>query len=304
MSVKWEKILHEARTWGTIITGLACGICCAIAIAFLLRIHIARGNELTELGLYLFGYVLLALFLVFLSCLSAYYLFSFNKTAKLPKAVRLSEAMQMLKTHTHNESLEAIRHYGIRIFSTKAELPYGISDDVSCKKVTIFLSFAFFRSDRVRALGSTHYCCDLTQIQSIITGNEVKWGGTGEKSGDILADRAALERKIADLQDKNKEATQKYTAAAGREGRMKKRLEETEGHIAVLVELASKVSNDIKPPRTITRDEIKAKYVAIGKIHGITEAPGTYVDIFRKNMPKEIINWSGAPKQGSGEEET
>lgn len=115
---------------------------------------------------------------------------------------------------------------------------------------------------------------------------------------------AALERRIADLHEEKKEATQKYTAAAGREARLKNRLAETESHMAVLVELANKVTNDFQPPHTITREGIKTKYIAIGKIHGITEAPSAYVDIFRKNMPKGIINWSGAPKQGSEEEKT
>jgi hypothetical protein len=74
--------------------------------------------------------------------------------------------------------------------------------------------------------------------------------------------------------------------------------------MAVLVELANKVTNEIKPPRNITENEIKAKYRAIGKIYDITTAPSVYIDMFRKNMPKEIINWGGAPNQGSTDEET
>jgi hypothetical protein len=218
--------------------------------------------------------------------------------------VRLTEAMHMLKTHTHNENLEAIRHYGIRVFSTKSELPYGISDNVTCKKVTTFLSFAYFRSDRVRALGSQYYCCDLQQIQSIIDNNKKKWNISAEVSGDSSVDKAALERKIVNLTEQYQSRTKEFTAASGREGRLKKQLEELESHMSVLVELAARVSTDIKPPRKITEKQIKAKYLTIGKIHGITEVPGAYVDIFRKNMPKEIINWGGAPNQGAVKEET
>ena len=163
----------------------------------------------------------------------------------------------------------------------------------------------FFSIDRLNAIGSPYYCCDYEQIQRIIAENRDKWGSETKHldtaSVDIIA---SLERANTDLREKNKEVTQKYTAASGREARLKKQAAEIEAHMAILIELANKVTSDFKPPRKITRDEIKTKYVAIGKIRGITEAPGDYVELFRKTMPKEIINWSGAPNQGADTDET
>lgn len=75
-------------------------------------------------------------------------------------------------------------------------------------------------------------------------------------------------------------------------------------HMAVLVELANKITHEFKPPRKATKDDIKTKYLAIAKIYGITEAPSAYISLFRKNMPAAIINWSGAPNQGVNDEKT
>lgn len=302
MSRLRDTIIRRVRTVAVILTGGIGTIFFSMLTVSLLRLNIAKGQGLDSLTPTLIGCLLVGGILIGLCCLTVFHALSFWRAISLKKALRLVESLQKLGAGTHKERLEAIRHYSIRVFKTKIELPSEISEDIQCKEVSTFLSPMFYNLDRLNAIGSPYYCCDFEQIQGIIDDNRAKWECAGEQSGDFSVDKAALERKIADLQDKNKEANQKYTAAAGREARLKKRLEETEGHMAVLVELANKVTNDIKPPRTITRDEIKAKYLAIGKIHGIVEAPGAYVDIFRKNMPKDIINWSGAPKQGLDEE--
>ena len=85
---------------------------------------------------------------------------------------------------------------------------------------------------------------------------------------------------------------------------MKTQLAEVESHIAVLVELVSKVSTEGKSTDKITKDSFRAKYLAIGKIYGITKVPGAYMEIFRKNMPKDKINWGGAPTQSPDDEQT
>ena len=113
-----------------------------------------------------------------------------------------------------------------------------------------------------------------------------------------------MDRVIVDLRERNKEITSKYTAASGREGRLKKQQAEANNHIATLVELANWVTANIKPPQKITIAEIKVKYLAIGKLHGVTDVPGEYVEIFRKAMPEHLINWGGAPNQGADSEET
>lgn len=296
----WSK----ARFVIVLAAGVMSAAFCSALIASILKSEISSGQNVQGLAATLLGCVMIAIVLIGLFCLCLFHCLSFRRKITLAKAVRLSEAMQMLQEHTHRERLEAIRHHNIRVFKTNKELPFGVSDNVSCKEVSTFLSPMFFNIDRLNAIGSTFYCCDLGQIQGIIDTYKGKWSIPQEKSGEASTNEIAWERKISDLHDKAKEANQKYTAAAAREARLKKKQEETESHMAVMVELANKVSNECKPPRTITRDEIKAKYLAIGKIHGITEAPCAYIDIFRKNMPKEIINLGGAPKQGTEEDKT
>ncbi|SFV73620.1 hypothetical protein DESPIGER_1790 [Desulfovibrio piger] len=39
------------------------------------------------------------------------------------------------------------------------------------------------------------------------------------------------------------------------------------------------------------------QYKEIGKTLGVENAPGNYIEIFRKAMPKEYINHGGAPIQ-------
>jgi hypothetical protein len=305
MSDRREKIIRSIRTVAVIVTGGVGVAILSLFVALLLRTSIARGEiVLVNLASSLLMCLFIGSVLIGLCCLTVFHALSFWCSRLLEKAVRLIEAMQMMGAQTHKERLETIRHYSLRIFKTKTELPPGVSEDVLCKEVSTFLSPMFYNTDRLNAIGSPYYCCDFEQIQDIINNNRAKWGDSEDRDDRSPADIAALERKNDDLQEKNKEIAQKYTAAAGRESQLKKRLEQVESHMAVLVELANKVSSDIRPPNSITEKQIKAKYLTIGKIHGITEAPGAYVDIFRKNMPKEIINWGGAPNQGVGKEET
>jgi hypothetical protein len=281
-----------------------------LTAAVLLRRVVDSGGTTNDLAATLLGTLLGGCALTGLFSLLAYYVFSFWGTTTLAQAVRLNEAMRMLHATTHQESLKTLKHYDIAVFKAKNALGEGIEQSVHCKIISTFVSPLFFRVDRLDAFGSAYYCCDFEQIQSIIASNKAKWdageqsGVVTEHSGDAAEKNAALDRVIADLHEKNKEITSKYTAASGREGRLKKQQAEVSYHMATLVELANKVTTDFKPPRKITRDEIKAKYLAIGKIYGITEAPGEYVEIFRKAMPKDLINWSGAPSQGSDEEES
>lgn len=68
--------------------------------------------------------------------------------------------------------------------------------------------------------------------------------------------------------------------------------------MTVLIELAHTVTREVKPPRTLSREDIKRKYLAIGKLRGIENVPAAYVELFREAMPKEYINQGGAPCQG------
>ncbi|MBS6828683.1 MAG: hypothetical protein KH208_02255 [Desulfovibrio sp.] len=306
-SKKFE-IIKNARLVTVIGTGALGILAVSFIVAHLARIGVSSGATISDLTATLLGGTLIGLFVTGLFCLLAFHAFSFFESATLPQAIRLNEAMRMLHAKTNRESLAALKYYRISVFKAKNALGDGVAENVPCKLISTFLSPGFLRSDQNAALGSDNHCCDFTHIQEIIAANKAMWSEAEEhveeQAGDISIEVAALERKIADLHEEKKEATQKYTAAAGREARLKNRLAETESHMAVLVELANKVTNDFQPPHTITREGVKAKYIAIGKIYGITEAPSAYVDIFRKNMPKDIINWSGAPKQGSEEEKT
>lgn len=304
MSRLRDTIIRHVRTVAVILTGGIGTIVFSMLTVSLLRLNIAKGQGLDSLTPTLIGCLLVGGILIGLCCLTVFHALSFWRPISLKKALRLVESLQMLGAGTHKERLEAIRHYSIRVFKTKIELPSEISEDIQCKEVSTFLSPMFYNLDRLNAIGSPYYCCDFEQIQGIIDDNRAKWGCAGEQDDNFSVDKAALERRIADLTEQYQTRTNEYTAVCAREGRLKKQLEEQESHMAVLVELAAKVSTEVKPPCNITEKEIKNKYLAIGKIYGISKVPGAYVDIFRKNMPKDVINWGGAPKQGPDSEET
>ncbi|MFR0876087.1 MAG: hypothetical protein ACLSHC_17000 [Bilophila wadsworthia] len=87
--------------------------------------------------------------------------------------------------------------------------------------------------------------------------------------------------------------TEKYTSAAGREGKLKTKL--NKWHIYILVTLANKVTREFTHP--LAKHEITRQYKEIGKTLGVENAPGNYIEIFRRAMPKEYINHGGAPIQ-------
>ncbi len=107
-------------------------------------------------------------------CLLAYNFFSLWGTTTLPKAIRLNEAMRLLHATTHAESIKVLKHYAISVFRSKTPLGVDVMDNVEYKIISTFLSPLFFRSDRLSALGSAHYCCDYDEIQSIIQAEQNK----------------------------------------------------------------------------------------------------------------------------------
>ena len=94
-----------------------------------------------------------------------------------------------------------------------------------------------------------------------------------------------------------KEQKEKYTATAGREGKLRKRQENAEAHMAVLVELASEVTREITPPHTLTKDQLQKRYKKLADQHGLSDVPAAYLKLFREHMPEELINRGGAPRQ-------
>jgi predicted metal-binding transcription factor (methanogenesis marker protein 9) len=298
------RIIVEARILTVLGLGVAGLLLVSYLVANLLRGIITPETSITVVLATALLATMVGVLLTGFLCLLVYHAFSFFMSTTLPQAIRLNEAMRMLRATTNRENRATLKFYDISVFKAERELGENVEENVRCKIISTFLAPWALRSHQDAAFGSAFHCCDLAKIQEIINSNRAKWSGATELSDDASAEVAALERKIADLLKKKKEATENFTAASGREGRLKKQLAEVESHMAVLVELANKVTNEVKPPRNITEPAVRAKYLAIGKIYGISKIPGAYVEIFRKNMPKEIINWGGAPNQGSDDKET
>ena len=292
------KAINRLRTCAVFGVGAVSTICAAWGTVLVLRVHMARGEGVDALTATLIGCVFVGALCVWLLCLATYHLFSHWRGTILPKAIRLNDAMDLLHAGTHKERLDAIKHYALRIFKTKDELPKGCSDNVKSKEVSTFMSPMFFNIDRLNAIGSAYYCCDYTQLQRIIAANNAKWGIGESKTDNSAGEIIALKHAVTDLQEKNTKIAGERLAATGRENQLKSQMEEAEIHMGILIELTNKVTNEFKPPRKINKAGIKAKYADIGKIYGIDKAPDKYVELFRKTMPKEIINWSGPSSQG------
>lgn len=289
--------IRTIRYMAVVIMGILGLYATAIICAILLRRAVADAS-MYDLGLSVI-FVLICGFLVTASvCLLVYHFFSLWGTTTLAKAIRLNEAMRLLHATTHAESIKVLKHYAISVFRAKAPLGVDVTDNVQCKIISTFLSPLFFRSDRLSALGSTHYCCDYDEIQSIIQAEKTKWGQAIQSIDTTAAQLAVLEKMNADLRQENKKVTGQYTSASGTAGRLKLQLEDAQKHMTVLIELAHTVTREVKPPRTLSREDIKRKYLAIGKLRGIENVPAAYVELFREAMPKEYINQGGAPCQG------
>jgi|GEM_PF-2839022 len=300
------EIIKNARIITVISLGAAGVLAVSFIVANLVKIGAKSGATGSDLTATLLGGTLIGLLVTGLFCLLAFHAFSFFESATLPEAIRLNEAMRMLHAKTNRESLATLKYYGISVFKAEKALGDDVEKNIPCKLISTFLSPGFLRSDQNAAFGSDTHCCDFTHIQEIIAANKAKWSEdekqVAEQAEVPPIEVAALERKIADLLEKSKKANLNSTATNARNSQLKTQLAEAENHMAILVELANKVTNEVKPPQRITKDEIKAKYLSIGKIYGIAKAP--YVELFRKAMPEEIINWGGAPNQGSDTEET
>ncbi len=104
-------------------------------------------------------------------------------------------------------------------------------------------------------------CADATQLSAIVEENQTRW--CGESSVAPSCDAAKLNREIEELKKKYKEMTEKYTSAAGREGKLKNEIEQMEAHIHILVTLANKVTREFTLP--LAKHEITRQYKEIGK---------------------------------------
>ena len=226
--------------------------------------------------------------------------FSFLLSRKLPQAMRLNEAMRLLHAKTNAESLTALKFYRIEVFKTATPLGDSIEHDIKCRPLTTFLAPWNSKAKHDAALGSAHYGCDYLQIQNIIAENQNKWGTPGSDKDD----RAELQEKLARLKEEKKKVAQELSAATGREAILKRQLQESKAHMAVLVKLAHQATMTVKPPQSLTREAIKRRYADLAAQHGLDATPGDYVEIFRSAMPKEYINQGGAPSQASPPPET
>lgn len=295
--------IRTIRFMAVVIMGILGLYMTAIVCAMLLR-RTAADASMYDLGLCVI-FVLICGFLVTApTCLLVYHFFSLWGTTTLPKAIRLNEAMRLLHATTHQESIKVLKHHDISVYRSRIPLGKDATDDVPCKIIPTFLSPIFFRSDRLNALGSAYYCCDYDEIQSIIQAEQNKWGQSAQWSNITATQLVALEKVNAELRQENKKVTGLYTSASGSAGRLKLQLKDVQKHMAVLIELAHTITREVKPPRTLSREDIKRKYLAIGKLLGIETAPTAYVELFRETMPKEYINHGGAPHQGGENTET
>lgn len=288
--------IRRFRTAAVAIQGFLGLYATAYLCAELMRFAVANAS-MNDLELVVLCALIGGSLMTAICCFTVYHAFSLWGRTALLKAIRLNEAMRLLHATTHPESINTLRYHGINVFKSKTPLGVGVTEKVKCKIIPTFLSPFFLSADQSSALGSAYYCCDYDEIQSIIQKEHNKWGHFSQSSDAKDAKIAALEKCYAESCEEIKRVNGLYTSASGNGGRLKLQLEDVQKHMMVLIKLAHKVTHEIKPPRTLSREDIKRKYLAIGKLHGIDNAPAAYVELFREAMPKEYINQGGAPCQ-------
>ena len=285
-----------------LIAALGCGL--AFLVAWLTTmfavIKLTQGISLAGVSLILLWCVVIGGAAVWSICALCALSVGAWRKHHVDHAIRLSEAMLMLHASTNHEQLETLRHYRIRVFKSHEAIPAGGKIGVDCREVSNFLSPMLFGFNKFFALGSPEYCCDATQVSAIVEENQMRWGGGSNVAPNY--DAAKFNREIEELKKKYKEMTANYTGATGREGKLKAEIKQMEAHLHILVALANKATREFTHP--LAKQEITRQYKAIGKTLGVENAPGNYIEIFRKAMPKEYINHGGAPTQIPERQET
>ncbi len=278
-----------------LIVALGCGLAFLMAwlTAMFAVIKLTQGASLTGLSLILLWCAVVGGAAVWSICTFCALSVGAWRKHHVNHAIRLSEAMHMLHASTNHEQLEALRHYRIRVFKSHEAIPAGGKIGVDCREVSNFLSPMLLGFNKFFALGSPEYCCDATQISAIVEENQMRWGG--ESNVVPNCDTAKFNQEIEELKKKYKEMTGNYTGLTGREGKLKGEIKRMEAHMHILVALANKATREFTHP--LTKHEITRQYKEIGKTLGVENAPGNYIEIFRKAMPKEYINHGGAPTQ-------
>ena len=299
-----QRGMNILRFFVVFFAGFVCAWVESLGAVHFMRSGILRGGSLYDLALTSLGAVFIGGALVLLACatLNTMLYSLFSTTSTLPSAVPILEAMKMIHAHTNREQIAAIKYYKIRVFRANKDIDPEGEQEISCKEISgyfypipMILGF-----DKFFALGSRRYCCDKMQVEEIIATNQARWGtGTNPEIQDAVTSQ--LLDKSVELEKQKREATQKYTAAAGRESKLRGELEAAEKHMGILVKLAHQVTKgDGGTSRPLTKEEIKRKYVNLGKPEGITDAPNKYVELFRRAMPTDYVNWGGAPSQDRG----
>ena len=293
-------IFKELRFWVVVLTGIVFFVATSVTNVWVLESLSQKGASLDKLLVIQTVIVLAGVFIAAVLCLFAHHILSlfFEKKIILKKAIRITEAMSMLHASTNPDKLSCVKFYGLKVYRVKSPLGPEPVEDLPCTAVSSFFSPMFFKMDRTDYLGSPKSCCDFEEIQETIAINKALWADNSAANSGMANETLVFERIIADLKIEKTEAKTDYSAAKAREKKLENKIAAINDHLAVLIELAHHVTKVHSPENKITKEQIKAKYMAIGKAYDINSMPDIYMEIFRKTMPKELINWGGAPSQG------
>jgi len=270
----------------------------------LIGIMIAKDSNYTEIFIISVAILCIGVSLSILFCIFVHHLLAYEGKVCLPKVLRIPEAMTLLHETVTNKKLRTINYYWIKIYKTNFGLGADPVENVDCKEISGFHSWLFWQGDKNRYLGSERICCDYNDIQNIINDNQEKWGNC--KTDSDISSKAIdkLKLEIVRLQAEKNDFAGKYTAANARITKRQKKIDENYQHITVLIKLTNHVIAKYNIKKKITKGQIKKEYLSIGKAYGITSMPNELMHTFRKSMPTELINWSGAPVHGIISEKT
>lgn len=244
--------------------------------------------------------LMIGIMLSFIISISIYYILYIRREVVLPRAIRITEAMNLLHSVTDKEKFRTIKFYSLKMYKANNELDNNVANNIKCKETFNFFSPALYHSDRLKYLGSSKICCNFDDIKNIIDNNKMKWCYCEYNDGN----HADIDDKIKQLKKENKEiklnsmaCNARNTQLSDRVKQLKYQITNINKNISILVRLASIITKENKPRRT--KDQIRAKYSALGKEYGMKKISEEHLELFRKAIPAEfgLINSSGPPTQ-------
>jgi hypothetical protein len=122
MKLNIDRIIPSIRNAASVIVATVILLFISYFTAIQIRSRLISGADIISIFGILLIYIFMGGSITYLFCMVTHYIFSYWKKVHLTKAIRLSEAMQMIHAHMHHEKVDDIKRYSIQIYKSETAL--------------------------------------------------------------------------------------------------------------------------------------------------------------------------------------